>query len=361
MLVKRLNKTGSNDLNVVYRPCRIDEFIGNNINKNIIKKGLDSNELPHTLLFVGEAGCGKTTAARIIALGLNCENSYGPTSNPCLECDSCLSILEQRSIDVVEINVGKEGGKADIESIINSLSSAPFSLRKKVIIFDEAHKLTDAAKDLLLKPIEDGFSHVYYIFCTNHPEKLKSKNSKEGEAFLDRCTILNFTTISEEELVDMLKNVCEFEGVVFNYDILKLIATESGGVPRRALVWLNQVIHEGSWKKEVVVEIIGTIGEEEDVQIIELARLLKQGEFKKSCAVYEKIKNKGAEYVRIVVSSFFISCLKNASKFNDAVIFSNVLDILLKPIYETGKVGDMVMYNVMFKVTNVIRDSKKGR
>ena len=135
MLVKRISRTGANDLNTIYRPCTVDEMLGNPTNVNMLRKGLDEKTLPHTLLFTGDPGCGKTTAARIIALGLNCESQDKPTSKPCLECSSCRAILNQNSPDVFEVNVAQTGGKDHVDNIVKDLPSAPFSMRFKVIVF----------------------------------------------------------------------------------------------------------------------------------------------------------------------------------------------------------------------------------
>lgn len=362
MLVKRPSNTGSNDLHVVYRPCRIEEIVGNDTNKRILKKGLEDGTLPHSLLFTGPAGCGKTTAARIVALGLNCKSVERPTARPCLKCESCLGILNQYSMDVAEINVGREGGKADVDAVVRDLPSAPFDSRYKVIIFDEAHKLTEAAKDLLLKPVEDGYKHVYYIFCTNQPEKLKAKRqSKSGDTFLDRVTVLNFKPVSHLQMVEMLTNVCEFEGVFFDVEVLKIISQEADGVPRKALVWLNQITHEASWTTDAAYEIIGALNEEEDAEVLELCRTLNNGEFKSSCELYEKLKHKGAESIRISIAGYFVSCLRRSKTIDEAFKFEGILDHVLEPIFESGKLGDMKLYHIMFKVTKVVRASKGTR
>ena len=361
MLVKRETKTGNNNLNVVYRPCTVNEIIGNNASKKILKNALDSGKLSHTLLFSGPAGCGKTTAARIVALGLNCSNSEGPTASPCLQCNSCKSILEGYNIDVQEINVGKEGGKSDVANVVDSLASAPFNSRYKVIIFDEAHELTTAAKDLLLKEMEDGYSHVYFIFCTNQPDALKSKK-KGGDAFLTRCTKLAFNSLSEEEIDGMLKNVLEFEGEDYNEEVISYIITETKGVPRDALTALNNVIHEGSWSIEAAKNVLGVLIDEEDPQIIELSRTLSQGTWKKSCSIYEKLsKTVSTEGIRLATGGYFLACLKKSSTIKEARRFSQIMDILSTPIYVTGKPADQLFYNMMFKIVDLITVEKGGK
>ena len=108
MLIKRTMTSGANDLNTVYRPCTVQEVIGQDINKKIIESGLRNGSLPHSLLFTGPAGCGKTTMARIIALGLNCRAHVESTDKPCLDCTCCKATLDQKNLDVIEINVGKD-------------------------------------------------------------------------------------------------------------------------------------------------------------------------------------------------------------------------------------------------------------
>ena len=351
MLVKRISRTGANDLNTVYRPCSVDEMLGNPTNVNMIRKGLDELTLPHTLLFTGDPGCGKTTAARIIALGLNCENSDRPTSKPCLECMSCRSVLNQNSLDVVEINVAQTGGKDHVDKIVRDLPSAPFSARYKVVIFDEAHRLSDAAQKLLLKVIEDGFNHVYFIFCTNRPEKLRMAGDT---AFIDRCNVMHFGRISNTLILEMLTNVAQFEGMAYNQEVINYIADESRGVPRTALMWLKQANDEGSWLLEAIKEITGITMDADDPQIVEISKALLRGSFKDAVKVYDKIKSKNqAESVRLAITSYFVGCLKRARSYGDADRFSLALDILTQPIYEQGKPGDYKLYNFMYKVARL--------
>ena len=349
MLVRRESRTGANDLHTIYRPCTVDELLGSQTNVNTIKKGLNNNTLSHTFLFTGDAGCGKTTMARIIALSLNCESFDEPTSTPCLKCDSCESVLNHNSMDVIEINVGRSGGKDAVDNVVKDLPSSPFSARYKVIIFDEAHKLTPAAQDLLLKVIEDGYFHVYFIFCTNKPEKL-------SDTFITRCSVMHFGRISKDLINGLLKNVAEFEAMDYKSEILNYIAEESRGVPRNALVWLKQTNDEGSWLVDSVKEIVGISLGVDDPKVIEISRALLDGSFKGAVSIYDKIKNKNqAESVRIGITNYMVGCLKRAKSFPEGKKFSTILDIVIQPIYEQGRLGDHKLYNYLFKVICVIK------
>lgn len=359
MLVRRDSPNGSNDMHVSYRPCRIGELLGNETNKKIIKNALDTKKVPHTQLFIGSAGCGKTTMARIVALGLNCEEN-GVGSTPCLKCRTCLSIINESNQDVREINVAQDGGKDHVKAIVQDLPFAPFSSRFKVIIFDEAHMLTDAAKNLLLKPTETGYRHVYLIFCTNHPEKLmtKIKGAGEGEAFLSRCSTHSFGRMATELIEKLLINVCEFEGLDYSEAAVKMIAEASEGVPRTALVWLNQACVEGSWSMEAVKHICGTISGTEEPKVYELFRALNCGAFKDSLNVFDEIKSVSVEALRIAMMKFFVNSLRRTDSVELCRVYSRVLDVLSSPIYEQGKPAEYQWCNCMFKVTDIISEKR---
>jgi DNA polymerase III subunit gamma/tau len=347
MLIRRETRSGANNITTTYRPCSIDEMYGQETNKNILRKGLDNQDLPHTFLFTGDAGCGKTTAARILALGLNCEE--GVSSKPCLKCRVCSTTLNNNNPDVLEINVAQTGNKGDVDQIVRSLSTAPMLSRYKVVIFDEAHELSKASLNLLLKVVEDGYKHVYFIFCTNHPEKLKNDAFTGG-----RVSTMHFNRLTNDDLARILVNVAEFEGMPFNPEVLQYIVEEVKGVPRDALAWLKMVNDEGSWTLETAKEITGVPLDENSPQIIEISRALLKGEFKTASKIYSELKNIQAESVRIAIAGYFVGCLRRARYNEEAVKFSKVLDIMTVPIYQTGKLGDHIMYNNMFKAARIV-------
>lgn len=346
MLVRRETRTGSNDLNVIYRPLKLDEMLGQETNRKMAKTWLDNQDVPHTLLFSGEPGCGKTTMARILALGLNCQTSQG--SNPCLECAACISIMNQNALDVSEINVGRSGTKGDVDDVIRGLSAAPFSANFKVMIFDEAHKLTSASQDLLLKVIEDGYQHVYFMFATNQPQKLKKAFSG------GRVTRMHFDKLSDELLFDLLVNIADFEGMGYDKKILLYLAEESNGVPRDCLPWLKQVNDEGSWELGATKEIVGILLDEEDPQIIDICKTLLDADWKKAVKMYDKVKLP-AEQIRGAMTGYFIWRMKLAKNIGTARVYSDVIDFIINPIYDPGKLADHKMYNAMFKITSLIK------
>ena len=262
--------------------------------------------------------------------------------------------MNGHSIDVREINVGQSGGKGDVDAIVKDLPLAPFNTRYKVLIFDEAHELTTAAKNLLLIPIEAGYEHVYFIFCTNQPEKLITKKSGADQAFLERCFSLNFDPVETEEIRELIQNICEFEGFMFNKDVLDLITEESKGVPRNAIMWLNKISSEGSWTLSSAKEILKMTSAEDEPAVIELCRALNKGSWLESVKIFSDIKTVPVETIRIAVAGYFVSCLKRSKKFGDGKKYSTILDVVTTPIYEQGKLAEHKWYNYMFKIVDII-------
>ena len=233
MIVKR----GDGDYARVYRPLRISEVYGQDTIKTIIAKGLEDGSLSKTLLFSGVSGTGKTTVARIIAMGWNC--SKGRTSEPCSECDSCHQVLHRGHFAFQEINSGDYSGIDKVRALKADFAAAPMGyFDKKVILFDECHRLTKEAQTLLLPEIEDAYTHLQFIFCSTEEKKILDTLS-------NRCLTLRFEPLPNDLIVKLLQDVCKWEIIKYDDRVLERIAQESKGMARNALFLLQKVVQRG--------------------------------------------------------------------------------------------------------------------
>ena len=159
----RIVKRGEGGYPIVYRPCRMSEVYGQDEVRRAIAYSLDQETLPHALLFQGISGTGKTSIGRIIAMGLNCKK--GPTSEPCGGCDPCKAVLNGNSLAFRELDAGYLSGIDNMRKECQNFAAAPMGFeRVKIILFDECHRLTKPAQNVLLKPIEDSRRHIYYSY-----------------------------------------------------------------------------------------------------------------------------------------------------------------------------------------------------
>ncbi len=236
MIVKR----GEGNDRGVYRPCRISEVYGQDDIKKVIADGLDNGTLDQVLLFHGVSGTGKTTFGRIVAMGLNCKK--GSTSEPCCECEFCKAVLNGCSFAFQEFDAGHLSGVDDMRKERQNFAAAPISYdRKKIILFDECHRLSKEAQHALLKPTEDVYSHIQFIFCTTSPEIMIP-------TLQNRCMPFEFRELQPEEIKQRLIDVCKCEGLDSNPDILDIIIREAEGMPRNALTQLQKAVASGNLK-----------------------------------------------------------------------------------------------------------------
>jgi DNA polymerase III subunit gamma/tau len=344
MIVKR----GQGDLNKIYRPCKMSELIGHDVQKRMIGNAINKKTLPHAMMFVGPSGCGKTTFARIVALGMNC--AEGPTSEPCCKCDNCKATLNLNSLSVIEVDAGRTGNVATTRAILEDLSAAPMGADYKVVIFDEAHNLggSSGSEKALLKSLEDTPNHVYIIFCTNEPQKLEDVTQ-------NRCKKTQFNRLTDADIFQLIEEVCQFEGFDYKPEILQYIAEESYGVPRAALSFLQQIGSEGSWTKESASLIINAGVDIDNTEVIDFCRaLIKHRSFQKALVDYKKIKKVPLELIRVIISGFFVGCLRNAKTIEEADRFSTIIEFMSKPYFNMPK-PEHVLINSLFKITKILR------
>ncbi|MFD9032099.1 DNA polymerase III subunit gamma and tau [Streptomyces sp. NPDC059567] len=218
-----------------YRPESFAEVIGQEHVTDPLQQALRNNRVNHAYLFSGPRGCGKTTSARILARCLNCEQ--GPTPTPCGECQSCRDLARNGpgSIDVIEIDAASHGGVDDARDLREKAFFGPASSRYKIYIIDEAHMVTSAGFNALLKVVEEPPEHLKFIFATTEPEKVIG-------TIRSRTHHYPFRLVPPGTLRDYLGEVCGREGIPVADGVLPLVVRAGAGSVRDSMSVMDQLL-----------------------------------------------------------------------------------------------------------------------
>ena len=218
-----------------YRPDTFADVIGQEHVTEPLQRALTNNRVNHAYLFSGPRGCGKTTSARILARALNCER--GPRAEPCGECQSCRDLARggSGSIDVIEIDAASHGGVDDARDLRERAFFSPVSSRYKIYIVDEAHMVTTAGFNALLKLVEEPPPHVKFIFATTEPDKVIS-------TIRSRTHHYPFRLVPPRLLTDYLGKLCAAEGIAVEAAVLPLVVRAGAGSVRDSLSVLDQLL-----------------------------------------------------------------------------------------------------------------------
>jgi DNA polymerase-3 subunit gamma/tau len=224
-----------------------------------LKNALEQKRIAHGYIFSGHRGIGKTTIARILAMALNCKSSDSPVSEPCGVCDSCREIRDGSvgAMDVIEIDAATNRGIEEVRGLIATATAEPARDRYRIFILDEAHQVTDAAFNALLKTLEEPPPWVVFMMATTQPEDIP-------QTIRSRCQHFSFHAVSFEEIVNHLRDISKTENLTVDEDALALLAEAGDGSMRDALSIMDQAISCSGdvLTAEVVRGLVGNVSTE---------------------------------------------------------------------------------------------------
>lgn len=268
-----------------YRPQKFSEVIAQEHVTRTLKNAIEQGRTAHGYIFSGHRGIGKTTVARILAMALNCRSSDKPVPEPCGVCESCSEIRGGNSVDVIEIDAATNRGIDEIRELREAARYRPARDRFKIYILDEAHQITDAAFNALLKTLEEPPPHVVFMLATTQPEDIP-------QTIRSRCQHFSFRAVRFEEILQQLKDLVAREKISADEDALALLAEAGDGSMRDALSILDQAIASsgerltadsvrqlvGAAPSGVLEEVMQAVAEGSSEQVLQLVdKLISEG------------------------------------------------------------------------------------
>ncbi|MDP3882638.1 MAG: DNA polymerase III subunit gamma/tau [Candidatus Staskawiczbacteria bacterium] len=277
-----------------YRPQSFEEVVGQEHIVKTLTNSIQGNNISHAYLFSGPRGSGKTTIARLFAKAVNClahtaEGEDKKGFEPCNKCSSCLEIMENRSIDLVEIDAASHRGIDDIRELREGIKFAPVKSKYKIFIIDECHQLSKDAANALLKTLEEPPSHAIFLLATTEAHKMIS-------TIVSRCQKFDFKKLQTPEIIKKLEFISKKENVKFEGTALSLIALNARGSFRDAESLLDQCMSfSGSGEVVKTQDIKELLGIVEVGQIAQFVDFLISRNTKDSVSFINTIANDGVD------------------------------------------------------------------
>ncbi|MCK4737872.1 MAG: DNA polymerase III subunit gamma/tau, partial [Sulfurimonas sp.] len=330
-----------------YRPINFDELIGQETISQTLSLALDSNRLSHAYLFSGLRGSGKTSTARIFAKALICEQ--GMSHQPCGSCQNCILALENRHMDIVEMDAASSRKIDDIRDLIEQTKYKPATARFKIFIIDEVHMLTKEAFNALLKTLEEPPPYVKFILATTDPLKLPA-------TILSRTQHFRFKSIATNKIIDHLAHILNLEGIQYEADALEILARSGSGSLRDTLTLLDQAIIYSKNHVDVrtVTDMLGLV---DPKFIAELFSAV----FAKDYARLVELTKVLEDYEADMVVDELIAYLKERMYASDALFSTLVLDRFFrilsdsKYLFSINADGSFVLSLIFFKMIEALR------
>ncbi|EDZ62308.1 DNA polymerase III gamma and tau subunit [Sulfurimonas gotlandica GD1] len=330
-----------------YRPSNFDELIGQDTIAQTLSLALDSNRLSHAYLFSGLRGSGKTSTARIFAKALICEQ--GMSHEPCGVCQNCKLAVENRHMDIVEMDAASSRKIDDIRDLIEQTKYRPASARFKIFIIDEVHMLTKEAFNALLKTLEEPPAYVKFILATTDPLKLPA-------TILSRTQHFRFKSIATKKIIDHLAHILNLEEIKYETDALEILARSGNGSLRDTLTLLDQAIIYSKNHVDVntVTDMLGLV---DPKFIMDLFSAVFAKDYA-SLVQYTKILE---DYEAEMVVDELIAYLKERMYNQDALFSTLVLDRFFrilsdsKSLFSINADGSFVLSLIFFKMVEALR------
>jgi DNA polymerase-3 subunit gamma/tau len=273
-----------------WRPRRFGGIVGQEPVVRTLRRAIEMDRVSHAYLFSGPRGTGKTSTAKVLAMGLNCEK--GPTPEPDGTCQSCRSIVSNSSMDVLEMDAASNRGIDEIRDLRDKVNLAPVAGRMKVYIIDEVHMLTAEAFNALLKMLEEPPEHVIFVLATTEKHKVLP-------TIISRCQSFDFRRPSIETLTEKLREISNAEGIEVEPGALTVIARQGRGSFRDAEGLLDQLssFAEGRITASMVRELLGGVGPE---SLIETTYALHERRAADALRIVDRLSGEGKDLGQFV-------------------------------------------------------------
>ena len=324
-----------------YRPTDFNSVVGQDSIIKTLKNSIINHNFSHAYMFFGPRGTGKTTVSKIFARNINCLSPKDGIA--CQECDSCKNSFSKDCVDIIEIDAASNNGVDEIRDLKNKISLVQSDLKYKVYIIDEVHMLSIGAFNALLKTLEEPPAHAIFILATTDPQKVP-------ETIISRCQCFSFKRISESNLVNRLKFICDEEKIDIDDEVIKSISLLADGGLRDALGSLDKLVSycEGKITLNEFEEINGIVSKND---ISNLFNYIFKGEVKELLNDLNKFNDNGKNLIQIMVQllnysrdiivDYYLKDLKVEYSLDSVQVLVNLLN---EKIFEMKKSGNAKIY-----------------